>query len=269
VDLLRCSYFKGIWFTAYEAGLWLEDSSGDCFVDESVGEYNFGGFIHFADSTCDCWIRNSNVWASQSDRYSYGIYSAGSSFKVTGSKFVGFAGAGVLAGGASVQVTGNTFFGNNVGVDSAGGGSIISDNAFYGRMTEGAVSGSVGPLPGTALISLHPATSSSGSYVITGNLIEDTDAPGGLPTLVIGHNASGVISGNAIRKLNTTTGRTYHLIEVDAGGGAGMLITGNTFRAGALGDEKDAAISPQFAGMASNNLGAVEMPSWRLEPSSI
>ena len=45
-------YFKGIWFTAYEAGLWLTDHSGDCFVDESTGEYNFGELLPPLPSNC-------------------------------------------------------------------------------------------------------------------------------------------------------------------------------------------------------------------------
>ena len=55
-------YYKGIWFTAYEAGLWLVDHSGDCFVDECAAEFNHGGMLHMADATCNCFVRNSNLW---------------------------------------------------------------------------------------------------------------------------------------------------------------------------------------------------------------
>jgi hypothetical protein len=258
-----------MWFTSSEAGIWLEDHSGDCFVDESVGEYNFGGFLHFADNTSECTIRNSNLWASSTDRYQYGIWSAGSSVKVLGTKFVGYAGAAVQAGGGVVQASDNEIISCAVGVAAAGGGSVISGNAFYGRG-----SGPTGPLPGSALISLQPAAHSSGSFVLSNNLVEDTDSPASNPTIVIGQNASGVISGNAIRKVNVssadaaaTTTRVY-MIDVAPGSvgagaaegegpGAMMLITGNVFRAGVQGGlaVKGSAIAPEFAGMVTNNLG--------------
>ena len=60
--------------------------NSDCFVDECAGEYNFGGMLHFADATCGCFLRNSNLWASSGDRYQYGVYSNGSPVKLAGSK---------------------------------------------------------------------------------------------------------------------------------------------------------------------------------------
>ena len=229
------------------------DHSGDCFVDECAGEYNFGGMLHFADDSCDCFVRNSNLWASSADRYQYGIYSNGSPFKLSGSKLVGYAGAGVYAGGAPVDVQSNQFDGCAIGVQGAGGGSIISNNAFNGR-------GSV--LNGTALISMTlpppgPADFVE-SYVINGNRVEDDSAPQN-PTVLLAHSATGVLSGNSFHKQNVSgTGTSAFIIDVEGGEGeaaVGILVSSNSFRAaGQLAGSQ--AIAPGFKGMAVNNLGA-------------
>ena len=41
------------------SGLW---NGCDCFVDECVAEFNHGGMLHMADATCNCFVRNSNLW---------------------------------------------------------------------------------------------------------------------------------------------------------------------------------------------------------------
>ena len=89
--------------------------------------------LHFADATCGCFLRNSNLWASSGDRYQYGVYSNGSPVKLAGSKLVGYAGAGVYAGGGTVDVQNNQFDSCAIGVQGAGGSSIISNNKFNGR----------------------------------------------------------------------------------------------------------------------------------------
>ena len=53
-------FFKGIWFTAMDAGISMQTESGELFVDECVTEYTFSGLIHLLDSTCDAWVRNCN-----------------------------------------------------------------------------------------------------------------------------------------------------------------------------------------------------------------
>ena len=113
--------------------LWLTSHSGDCFVDECAGEYNFGGMLHMADPTCGCFVRNSNLWSSSGDRYQYGVYSNGSPVMISGSKLVGYNGAGVFAGGGTVDVQNNQFDSCAIGVQGAGGSSIISNNKFNGR----------------------------------------------------------------------------------------------------------------------------------------
>jgi hypothetical protein len=212
--------------------------------------------VQFADSTCDCYVRNSNIWASNDNSYSYGILSHGSPVKVSGSKFVGFAGAAISAGGGAVDASANQFDDCAIGVADAGGFSKIANNVFVGRVPPGSATPG---LTDTALISLQPASLGTGSYVIANNLIEDTDSAAGNPAILLAHNASGVISGNSFRKVNIS-GSLAHIIEVEAGPGAGavaMLVTSNTFRAGADGSlAKGHAISPEFKGMASNNLGS-------------
>lgn len=248
-------YFKGIWFTAYEAGLWLVDHSGDCFVDECAGEYNFGGMLHFADDSCDCFVRNSNLWASSSDRYQYGIYSNGSPVKLAGSKLVGYAGAGVYAGGAPVDVQSNQFDGCAIGVQASGGGSIISNNAFNGRGSS--------VLNGTALIStakqLAPGVGGFvGSFVINGNRVEDGSASQN-PIVLLAHEATGTLSGNAFHKWDVSGGDTSgFIIDVEEGEGAaavGMLVSSNSFRAAGQ-FAGSHAISPDFKGTVANNIGA-------------
>jgi len=111
--------------------LWLASHSGDCFVDECAAEFNHGGMLHMADATCNCFVRNSNLWNSGGDQY--GVYSNGSPVMVSGSKLVGYAGAGIYAGGGTVDVQNNQFDSCAIGVQGAGGSSIISNNKFNGR----------------------------------------------------------------------------------------------------------------------------------------
>ena len=247
---------RGIWFTAYEAGLYLIQHSGGCFVDDSVCEYSWGGMVQFADSTCMCYVRNSNIVASSAVPYSYGILSRGSPVTAFGNRFQGFAGAAISAGGGPVEATTNQIESCAIGVEDAGGLSKILDNVFVGR--------SANVTPGTPLISMQPSGLGAGSYIIANNLIEDcmppcqdTDTSPG-PLIQLAHNASGVISGNAFRKVNISDNLS-HIIEVEAGPGAGAaatMINGNAFRAGAGGSLANGrAISPRFKGTASNNLG--------------
>lgn len=63
----------------------------------------------------------------------YGVYSNGSPVMVSGSKLVGYTGAGVFAGGGTVDVQNNQFDSCAIGVQGAGGSSIISNNKFNGR----------------------------------------------------------------------------------------------------------------------------------------
>ena len=210
--------------------------------------------LHFADATCGCFLRNSNLWASSGDRYQYGVYSNGSPVKLAGSKLVGYAGAGVYAGGGTVDVQNNQFDSCAIGVQGAGGNSIISGNAFNGR--------GAAVLNGTALISTaqQPAPGAEGfvgSYVINGNMVEDDSAPQN-PTVLLSHAATGVISGNSFHKRNAT-GKAFiiDLQEGDGDAAAGTLLTGNSFRAaGRVAGGQ--AVSPRFKGKVANNLGAAD-----------
>ena len=174
---------------------------------------------------------------------------------------MGYAGAGVYAGGAAVDIQNNQFDSCAIGVQGAGGNSIISGNAFNGR--------GAAVLNGTALISTaqQPAPGAEGfvgSYVINGNMVEDDSAPQN-PTVLLSHAATGVISGNSFHKRNATD-KAFIIGLHDEGDGdaaAGTLLTANSFRAaGRVAGGQ--AVSPRFKGKVANNLGAADSAGMNL-----
>ena len=93
--------------------------------------YNYGGFVHLLDGTCDAWIRDCNIWASNlaisgsSKSPEFGLRSAGSSLMARNNKLTGFNGAAIAGGGGVVDVQGCQLKGNTVAVVDAGEGSQI------------------------------------------------------------------------------------------------------------------------------------------------
>ena len=121
-------FFKGIWITAVDAGISMQDSSGEFFIDECVTEYTFSGLVHLLDKSCDAWVRNCNIHSSSADPDAVGVNSNGGNVLVHDCKLVGFYGPAIVARGGRVSAQGNMMWDGAALVSGAGNGSIMSGN---------------------------------------------------------------------------------------------------------------------------------------------
>jgi hypothetical protein len=230
-------FFKGIWFTAMDAGISMQDHSGELFIDECVTEYTFSGLVHLLDNSCDAWVRNCNIHSSSADPYAVGVNSNGGNILVHDCKLVGFYGPAIIANTGRVSAQGNMLWDGAALVSGAGNGSIISGN-FIKRpavRTPGSVRlRTASPQPSLISLSGHGIT-------VNNNNIDDSGLAGSI--LDIGNSTAVLVSSNV---LETSDAHADTRWAITARNSSSAFISGNMF-------VKEHAIQPGIPGLVATN----------------
>jgi hypothetical protein len=220
-----------------DAGISMQDHSGELFIDECVTEYTFSGLVHLLDKTCDAWVRNCNIHSSSADPYEVGINSNGGSILVHDCKLVGFYGPAIIANGGRISAQGNMLWDGAALVSGAGNGSIISGN-FIKRpavTTPGytELQTASPPLP---LIALR-----GHGITVNNNNVEDSGLAGSI--LDVGNSTAVLVSGNVFETSDAHADTRWAII---ARNDSSAFISGNLF-------VKANAMLPNVAGLAAKN----------------